>query len=763
MAAALLRKRFKRTKQPTADPAPPATSPTAELATSSPAHTPSSTPPPAPTEPPPRSFAQLADVADEIVASSWDPGLSLRHWVLLELTECGVVCRAQVYQEEGNYDMAFVRVATILKLLHDVLPRLHPEWRTLSSDQLGAIHQRIATFSSTHASLKSYLVARTTTYYSSLSSSSHPTSSPSPALTLRNTITPAATTYTDSTAPPPRLPPPGEVPAGAHPRRAGARERNEGERRTAMGELRRGLEGMRGLGRPLVGVGTKERAEERRGALPIPGDEADDEAFALETRSTGTGDLLPRAQGRRIPKLGESFVSPSPPAASASAASTSHAGPAYPSFLAPASLALGSALTNEPSAPLPLPGEGESDEEYSDGAEEQHYDTSYPPAQPANTSPLAPAYPQYLGPSPAPPMQRHYTATSLNPQPALQLQPHQPLPPQPPQHLTPPIPPFPPVPPVPPSSFTPPHLHPFPSSNNPLPSAQPHPPVPPFPPPPQPSAPPNFPSIPAPSAPAYPSPDGTSLAPTALPPLTHDAPLPAALGRSRSLSLASTVSRREKAGDVRGGLGGVVEVETHEAAEDADSSTLATTESGAPLRTLFLPEGLISDFTDTVAARNTARNIETCGLLLGKLARDAFTVTHLLVPKQEGTSDTCTTMCEEEVFEFQDRRGLLTLGWIHTHPTQTIFLSSLDLHTHASYQLMLAEAIAVVCSPRHDPSFGVFRLTDPPGLEVVGTCRGEGAFHLHPDLPLYTDVDSDFGHCKVRDLPFECCDLRTGA
>ncbi|BGP26926.1 hypothetical protein JCM10295v2_005888 [Rhodotorula toruloides] len=141
-------------------------------------------------------------------------------------------------------------------------------------------------------------------------------------------------------------------------------------------------------------------------------------------------------------------------------------------------------------------------------------------------------------------------------------------------------------------------------------------------------------------------------------------------------------------------------------------------------------------------------------------AHDAFTVTHLLVPEQEGTSDTCTTMREEEVFEYQDRRGLLTLGWIHTHPSQTIFLSSLDLHTHASYQLMLAEAIAVVCSPRHDPNYGVFRLTDPPGLEVVGTCRGEGAFHPHPDLPLYTDVDSDFGHCKVRHLPFECCDLR---
>lgn len=35
-----------------------------------------------------------------------------------------------------------------------------------------------------------------------------------------------------------------------------------------------------------------------------------------------------------------------------------------------------------------------------------------------------------------------------------------------------------------------------------------------------------------------------------------------------------------------------------------------------------------------------------------------------------------------------------------THPTQTAFLSSVDLHTHCSYQMMLPEAIAIVCSPK---------------------------------------------------------------
>ncbi|GEM12334.1 STAM-binding protein [Rhodotorula toruloides] len=735
MAAALLRKRFKRTKQPTADPDPSGPSPPAELAP-----LPAQTPSPRPTDPPPRSFAQLADVADEIVASSWDPGLPLRHWQR-------AIRQLEVYQEEGNYDMAFVRVGTILKLLQDVLPRLHPEWRTLTPDQLGAIHRRITTFSALHASLKSYLVARTTAYYS-------PSPSSSPALTLRNTISPAATSYTDSTAPLPLVPASSaDMPDGKHPRRAGAREK-----RTAIGELRRGLEEMRGLGRPLVAATTiataSAQTDERKGALPIPGyDAAGTEPSGLASPSTQTrlADLTPRNQGRRIPELGEIFSSSPAPAAPASSPPTRHDGPAYPSFLAPAAPAPGFAATSEPSAPLPLPGEGESDEDYSDDGEQPQYSSLQHPSPTlnANASHLAPAYPPFLAPSPTPPTQHDPThSANFLQYPASQHHQQQPGAPRPPQllqNLTPPIPP------VPPPSIS---------------SHRPHPPktleytqatqqttvdlpVPPVPPASQPSAPPTLPAIPAPSAPPH------DVLPSTTAMMASSA---TALGRSRSLSLASTVSRRESVRKASRTLDGLAEVEAH--ADSDDPSTLAQTESGAPLRTLFLPERLISHFTDIVAARNTSRNIETCGLLLGKLAHDAFTVTHLLVPEQEGTSDTCTTMREEEVFEYQDRRGLLTLGWIHTHPSQTIFLSSLDLHTHASYQLMLAEAIAVVCSPRHDPNYGVFRLTDPPGLEVVGTCRGEGAFHPHPDLPLYTDVDSDFGHCKVRHLPFECCDLR---
>ncbi|GAA6056613.1 hypothetical protein JCM3770_006356, partial [Rhodotorula araucariae] len=101
---------------------------------------------------------------------------------------------------------------------------------------------------------------------------------------------------------------------------------------------------------------------------------------------------------------------------------------------------------------------------------------------------------------------------------------------------------------------------------------------------------------------------------------------------------------------------------------------------------------------------------------------------------------------------------------IHTHPTQSIFLSSLDLHTHAAYQLMLAEAVAVVCAPAaaddDEPEYGVFRMTDPPGIQTIVQCREVGAFHPHSPLPLYTDVDEEGGHCRVVDVPFECVDIR---
>jgi len=35
-------------------------------------------------------------------------------------------------------------------------------------------------------------------------------------------------------------------------------------------------------------------------------------------------------------------------------------------------------------------------------------------------------------------------------------------------------------------------------------------------------------------------------------------------------------------------------------------------------------------------------------------------------------------------------------------------------------------------------SFGIFRLTDPPGLQTILDCNVKEAFHPHPEVPIYT-------------------------
>lgn len=80
---------------------------------------------------------------------------------------------------------------------------------------------------------------------------------------------------------------------------------------------------------------------------------------------------------------------------------------------------------------------------------------------------------------------------------------------------------------------------------------------------------------------------------------------------------------------------------------------------------------------------------------------------------------------------------------------------------------------------RHLCSFGIFRLTDPPGLQTILDCHAKEAFHPHPDIPIYTvrcfllpcfypDLaltrdpvkDADKGHVQMKDMPLEIVDLR---
>ncbi|KAM3725494.1 STAM-binding protein-like [Dirofilaria immitis] len=130
---------------------------------------------------------------------------------------------------------------------------------------------------------------------------------------------------------------------------------------------------------------------------------------------------------------------------------------------------------------------------------------------------------------------------------------------------------------------------------------------------------------------------------------------------------------------------------------------------------------LVENFV-RLAQINTSGNVETCGILCGSLISGGICrITHAVIPKQTGAADSCNTHNEEEVFAYQDVNNLITLGWIHTHPSQTAFLSSVDLHTHCSYQLMLSEAIAIVVAPKFN-EVGIFRLSER-GMKEISGCR----------------------------------------
>lgn len=126
-------------------------------------------------------------------------------------------------------------------------------------------------------------------------------------------------------------------------------------------------------------------------------------------------------------------------------------------------------------------------------------------------------------------------------------------------------------------------------------------------------------------------------------------------------------------------------------------------ENGEPIRSVFLPSKLRSEFLQ-VAAENTRQGLETCGILCGMPINNALFVRCLLIPDQKSTPDTCETQNESAMFDYCDKEDLLMIGWIHTHPTQTCFMSSRDLHTHAGYQIMMPESIAIVCAPKFTPS-----------------------------------------------------------
>ncbi|CAG8051550.1 unnamed protein product [Penicillium nalgiovense] len=257
-------------------------------------------------------------------------------------------------------------------------------------------------------------------------------------------------------------------------------------------------------------------------------------------------------------------------------------------------------------------------------------------------------------------------------------------------------------------------------------------------------------------------------APPILPPKEHLEPSRASIVNDSATALAPAPARPAK---VLPGPALPEKIRPSEQAtatrSDLDPSSYtfkpsAYLENGTPLRSVFLPADLRSRFLSLVSP-NTRANLETCGILCGTLVSNALFISKLVIPEQTSTSDTCETLNESALFDYCDSEDLMTLGWIHTHPSQTCFMSSRDLHTHCGYQVMLPESIAIVCAPSKTPDWGVFRLTDPPGLKSVLNCNQTGLFHPHVEENIYTGALRPGHVFEVSGLEFETVDLRPGA
>ncbi|RZC84618.1 hypothetical protein C5167_047400, partial [Papaver somniferum] len=166
-----------------------------------------------------------------------------------------------------------------------------------------------------------------------------------------------------------------------------------------------------------------------------------------------------------------------------------------------------------------------------------------------------------------------------------------------------------------------------------------------------------------------------------------------------------------------------------------------------------------------LAQENTKKNLETCGVLAGKMENKVFHITTLIIPKQEATSDSCSAMNEEELFEFQDKLSIFPLGWIHVsgknhlsiqdHP---FFIISVERNNNFVLNIQRLQTItySIITCRQH----GIFHLSDPGGVSLIRHCQQRG-FHAHEEpsdgSPIYEHCSHVYMNPKLK---FEIVDLR---
>lgn len=113
---------------------------------------------------------------------------------------------------------------------------------------------------------------------------------------------------------------------------------------------------------------------------------------------------------------------------------------------------------------------------------------------------------------------------------------------------------------------------------------------------------------------------------------------------------------------------------------------------------------------------------ETAGLLIGHEENDIVYIDQIRVGEQKGNPVHVEISMEEltnAAIEISSRNdNKVIVGWFHTHPGLTAFLSSTDVKTQSIYQSLMPNAIAIVIDGvkyqrsynYEDLDFGVFRV-----------------------------------------------------
>jgi len=117
-----------------------------------------------------------------------------------------------------------------------------------------------------------------------------------------------------------------------------------------------------------------------------------------------------------------------------------------------------------------------------------------------------------------------------------------------------------------------------------------------------------------------------------------------------------------------------------------------------------------------------APELEAAGLLIGNI-KNRTLVIHDVYLVQNAQRTATTVRIPHEVLSRVSRSlplGRAVIGWIHSHPGYSVFMSQKDIRVQGGFQACYPDAIAIVMDPctKGAIEFGLFRLQDKQVVEI---------------------------------------------